>query len=141
MLRRLALLAALTALPATAIAQAPAKAPAKPATPAAAPAHQHGAATSDTGKAAHAMHGMMQHGAAQGGMKHEGGMCPMCQAHQKMMAFYKAVLADSVIHARIRDTKALHDQHHEIDELMEKMPKQHAEGGMNCPMMSKGEKK
>jgi hypothetical protein len=132
MFRRAMLLAAFVSLPAVAFAQAPAKAPAK--ADSAKPAMQH-----DMPGMKHEMmnHGQMDHGAMAGG-QHDMSKCPMCQAHMKMMAFYKAIMADSVIHARIRDTKALHDQHHEIDELMSKMPEHGAAGmPMDCPMMKK----
>lgn len=127
MFRRVLLLAACVALPPVALAQAPAKAPAK--ADSTKPAMKHDMAGMK--------HDMMGHGAA-AGAQHDMSQCPMCQAHMKMMAFYKAVMADSVIHARIRDTKALRDQHHEIDELMAKMP-EHGAGGMpmDCPMMKK----
>ncbi|MHB1073970.1 MAG: hypothetical protein ACYC3Q_14330 [Gemmatimonadaceae bacterium] len=141
MFGRALLLAACVILPSAAAAQMPATAPAKP-TPAAAkadsgkPAMQH-----DMGGMKHEMmgHGKMDHaapGSAAGA--HDMSQCPMCQAHMKMMAFYKAILADSVIHARIRDTKALHDQHQELDDLMAKMPA-HGEKGMSmdCSMMKK----
>ena len=141
MFGRALLLAACVILPSAAAAQVPATAPAK-STPAAAkadsgkPAMQH-----DMGGMKHEMmgHGKMDHaapGSAAGA--HDMSQCPMCQAHMKMMAFYKAILADSVIHARIRDTKALHDQHQELDDLMAKMPA-HGEKGMSmdCPMMKK----
>lgn len=145
MFRRSLLLAACVALPALAAAQAPAKAPAK--TPAkvdsTTPAMQH-----DMGGMKHEMmdhakmdHATMDHAAMAGG-KHDMSQCPMHEAHMQMMAFYKAVMADSVIHARIRDTKALRDQHHAIDSLMAKMPAHgagSAGGGMpmDCPMMKK----
>ena len=141
MFRRVLLLAACVALPSLAAPQAPAKAPTKAAVKAdsAKPAMQH-----DMGGMKHEMmdHAKMDHAkmdhAAMAGAKHDMSQCPMHEAHMKMMAFYKAVMADSVIHARIRDTKALHDQHHEIDSLMEKMPA-HGDGGMamDCPMMKK----
>lgn len=132
MFRRALLLAACVTLPSLAAAQAPAKAPAK--ADSAKPAMQH-----DMGGMKHEMmnHAQMDHG-AMAGAKHDMSPCPMHEAHMQMMAFYKAVMADSVIHARIRDTKALRDQHHAIDSLMAKMPA-HGAGGMpmDCPMMTK----
>jgi uncharacterized protein involved in copper resistance len=146
MFRRALLLAACVALPSVATAQAPAKAPTKaPAKVDSAKAAMHHDMggmkheAMDHAKMDHAKmdHAKMDHAAMAGG-KHDMSQCPMHEVHAQMMAFYKAVMADSVIHARIRDTKALHDQHHAIDSLMETMPA-HGAGGMSmdCPMMKK----
>ncbi len=135
MLRRFLLLTAVAVVPSVALAQAQPK-PATSARPdSAAPA------------AAHKMHGAMNHGAmnhgamdttakAGHGAGHDMAQCQMHEAHMKMMAFYKAALADSVIRARVMSSPALHAQHQALDAAIAKMPA-HGEGAMpmDCPMM------